>query len=128
MWTAGDNDRDGVQAYNIDVDDSYYFDPCDLDVDGRIYWEQRKGEIFTGGNGPNVTALDSWTPRQEYTNDFPWEGCFTAPDIDCADFPYQESGSTTPRINVNSTTGEQLYEVIYGHCWPEEGYDQAAFM
>lgn len=126
MWTAGDNVRDGVYGSDIDVDESYYYDPCD-ESEGRIYWESRKGELFVGGNGPIVTELETWTPKQEYTNDFEWEGCFSAPDIDCNDFPVQVVGSTEPRINVNDAN-EEIYEVIYGHCWPEEGYDQADYM
>ena len=65
MWTAGDNVRDGVYASDIDVDESFYYDPCD-DSEGRIYWESRKGEVFTGGNGPIVTELDTWTEKPEY--------------------------------------------------------------
>ena len=126
MWTAGDNVRDGVYGSDIDVDESYYYDPCD-ESEGRIYWESRKGELFVGGNGPIVTELETWTPKPEYTNDFEWEGCFSAPDIDCNDFPVQVVGSTEPRINVNDAN-EEIYEVIYGHCWPEEGYDQADYM
>ena len=37
MWTAGDNIRDGVYASDINVTDSFYYDPCDSS-EGRIYW------------------------------------------------------------------------------------------
>lgn len=45
LLTAGDNAHDEVKAYDITVEDSYYYEPCD-DSEGRIYWEARNGEIF----------------------------------------------------------------------------------
>ena len=119
MWTAGDNYRDDVYAYNIDVQDSFYYDPCD-DSEGRIYWESRKGEVFSNG-GPQVTELSEWEPKEAFENNFPWEGCFSAPEIDCSEFAVQEVGSTAPRVTVQTTTGETVYETVYGSCWPEEG-------
>ena len=119
MWTAGDNYRDNVYAYDIDVQDSYYYDPCD-DSEGRIYWESRKGEVFSNG-GPGVTELTEWEPKEAFQNNFPWEGCFEAPDIDCSEFAEQEVGSTAPRVTVQTTDGSTIYETVYGSCWPEEG-------
>ena len=71
LWTAGDNVRDEVYAANITVTDSKYFAPCAED-EGRLWWEARKGKIFTPGgpdftNGdPDITELDSWTEKPEF--------------------------------------------------------------
>ena len=72
MWTAGDNIRDGVYASNIEVTDSYYYDPCD-ESEGRIYWQSRD-DVFVGGK-PDVTELFEWEPKDAYENNFAWEGC-----------------------------------------------------
>ena len=121
MWTAGDNTRDGIYADNILVEDSYYYDGCD-ESEGRVYWDSRD-DIFVGG-APGVEEIFEWEPRQEFLNNFAWESCgFTEeymPDTDCNDFPVQVVGSETPRITV-AGDNEEIYEVMYGSCFPEEG-------
>ena len=121
MWTAGDNVRDGVYAADILVEDSYYYDGCD-ESEGRVYWDSRD-DIFVGG-APDVTEIFEWEPRQEFLNNFEWENCgfedLYMPTTDCNDFPVQVVGSETPRINVNDAN-EEIYEVMYGSCFPEEG-------
>ena len=120
LWTAGDNVRDGVYASDITVADSWYYKPCD-ESEGRLYWESRKGEIFTNG-GPDITELLDWTEKPEFQIEFPWDDCgFEPPSYDCNDFPWQEIGSTLIRINVNDAN-DTIYEPMFGSCWPEEGY------
>ena len=120
LWTAGDNVRDGVYASDITVADSWYYKPCD-ESEGRLYWESRKGEIFTNG-GPDITELLEWTEKPEFQIEFPWDDCgFEPPSYDCNDFPWQEIGSTLIRVNVNNAN-DTIYEPMFGSCWPEEGY------
>ena len=128
LWTAGDNVRDGVYAANVTVADSNYYAPCAED-EGRLWWEQRKGEIFSPGgpdfaNGnPDITELDEWSERPEFQIEFPWDDCgFEAPlDYGCEYFPEQQIGSTLIRVNVNDAN-DIIYEPMFGSCWPEEGY------
>ena len=83
LWAAGDNSRDGVYGSNIQVEDSYYFEPCSSD-EGRISWEARTG-IFTTFD---VTELGSWSPRAELQLTFNWSGCgIAAPSLTCKEFP-----------------------------------------
>ena len=120
MWGAGDNVKDGVESYDIEVSDSQYYEPCP-DDQGRIHWENTPGQGFTSG-GPDVTKLDHWEPRQEFVNKFDWDGCgLVAPETKCDDFPVQELGHDNKRINVNNPD-EVLYEKVYGSCYPEEGF------
>ena len=115
LWTAGDNNRDGVLAYDITVEDSYYYDPCP-DDEGRLYWEARKGEIFTGGE-PDITELQEWTPRENLVLNFSWDDCdLDPPFVDCWDWEWQDIGHELIRYNVNDSS---LVEIdVWGHCWP----------
>lgn len=86
LWVANDNRYDKVYAANITVNDSWYYKPCPAGL-GRLYFEKRRGEIFTNG-GPDITELTQWTPKQEFHIKFDWDGCgITPPEINCQDFP-----------------------------------------
>ena len=61
LWAAGDNNRDGVLSHDITVENSAYYKACPSD-EGRLYWESRKGEAFTGGR-PDIHELSEWTPK-----------------------------------------------------------------
>lgn len=47
FWAAGDNLRDQVYASNIKVLDSYYYEDSCLEDEYKLFWEKRKGELFT---------------------------------------------------------------------------------
>ena len=117
LWAAGDNVRDGVYAQDITVENSTYYQPCD-DSEGRLWWEARWGEIFTGG-APGITEIFEWEPRQELELSFPWDDCELEPVFqDCHDWPEQDIGHLLTRENVN--TGEEFVIDVWGACWPEE--------
>ena len=61
LWAAGDNNRDGVYSHDITVENSTYYKACP-DYEGRLYWESRWGEGFTGG-APDITEITEWTPK-----------------------------------------------------------------
>ena len=61
LWAAGDNNRDGVYSHDITVENSTYYKACP-DYEGRLYWESRWGEAFTGG-APDITEITEWTPK-----------------------------------------------------------------
>ena len=43
MYTAGDNNNEGVLGENITVEDGYFFEPCDSEGMPIRYWESRRG-------------------------------------------------------------------------------------
>ena len=61
LWAAGDNNRDEVLSKDITVENSAYYKPCS-DDEGRLYWEARWGEMFTGG-APDIHEITEWTPK-----------------------------------------------------------------
>ena len=63
LWAAGDNNRDGVLSQEITVENSTYYNACPS-YEGRLYWEARPGEGFTGG-APGISEITEWEPKQE---------------------------------------------------------------
>ena len=79
LWAAGDNNRDGVLSQDITVEDSTYYNACPS-YEGRLYWEARPGEGFTGA-APGISEITEWEPKQEIQLTFPWDDCDFDPDF-----------------------------------------------
>ena len=108
LFTANDAVHGGVYGRDITFDNMKYYKPCPAHL-GRLYFERRRGEMFTNG-GPDITEIFDWTPRQEFQIEFEFDSCgLTPPPIDCKDFPEQLLGN------------KDIPFRLFGSCFPEEG-------
>merc|ERR1711981_1498627 len=118
MWTFGNNVVVGVYSYDIEVEDSYYYDGC-TDSIGHLKWEANKDEGFAKFH---VIELEEWSPRTPPSTHFVWdeEECgFTPPNISCLEFPKEEIGAKSiSQCNVNKPE-ECFFEAPIGACWED---------
>ena len=116
LWTAGANVNVGLYASDIEVYDSYVYDPCD-ESEMRIGWEYDDG-MYTAFE---VEEIFEFEPRTPPTANLPWDAewaeCFR-PDLTCADFIQEHIGGDFQEDRVSTQdASKSTYEPLQGSCY-----------